>query len=193
MKKLLIAVLALLMLTACSKEQEAAAPPVEEPEVVHTPVEEEKIPEEPETAPVEIPTEIVDPESAEPAEEPEDSAPFQWEITHVEGLVEDTVAYDLELPVFSDADGADQINDFYEKVIDQLVTHTKENVYLAVMEKHTMANVYGTMLNLSWEEDWVEVEYEYRLEFLDDSAPDFFTRTDRFDLQTGERISSESE
>ena len=43
MKKLLISLLAILMLSACGKQEAPVQPPMEEPEVIHTPVEEEQI------------------------------------------------------------------------------------------------------------------------------------------------------
>lgn len=185
MKKMLIALLAVLMLTACGKQEEPAAAPSMPEEVVQTPVEEAPVVET-EQEPVEIPVQVEEPQEPSPEEIPEEEFPLEWEITHVTGLIEDALAYDLEQISVSEIDGRDAINAFYEKLIGQLEAHTKETIYPAVMEQHAMANVYGKMQAISWNEEWVEVEYEYRIEYLDGSDPESFTRTDRFDVKTGE-------
>jgi len=191
MKKLCIVLLALLMLTACGR-QEAAQPPVAPPdpepvtaEVPEEPAEPEPVPEE---EPVEIPTQIVEPQEPSPEEIPEEIYPLEWEAVHVEGLIEDTVAYDLEQPVFAGTDGAETISGFYTDLVTQLESHTREQVYPAVMEQHTGANVYGKVSHMKWNDQWVEVLYLYRVEYLNDTPAEEFTRVDRFDLTTGEWI-----
>ena len=190
MKKFLIALLAILMLTACGKQDEpAAAPPMPE-EVVQTPVEEAPVVE-PEQEPIEMPVQVEEPQEPSPEEIPEDDSALIHEIIHVEDLIEDTVAYNLEQPVFSDFAGAEQVNTFYEVLVQQLAEHTKENVYPAVMEQHTMANVCGVVEYLHWDADQVQVTYQYQVEYLNDTPADTFSRTDCFDLKTGEIIPAE--
>ena len=191
MKKLMILAMALLLLCACGKQEEPAAPvaPPMQEEVAEAPATDE-VPKEP----VEIPTEIVEPEEPKepsPAEVPEESFPLDWGMTCVEGLIEDTVAYQLDQPYFENMDCADKISEFYAALVTQLENHTKENVYPAVMEQHTGANVYGIMDAISWNDQWVEVEYTYRVEYLNGAKEEKFSRIDRFDLQTGEIIYAE--
>ena len=186
MKKLFIAILAILMLSACGKQEVPEQPPVEEPEVIHTPVEEEPIVAQPEQEPVEIPVEIVEPEK--PAE---DDCPIEWETIHVEGLIEDTIAYDLEQLTFSGVDGAEAMSQFYASLVAQLEKHTKETVYPAVMDLHTGANVYGIVSGINYSHEYFEATYEYRVEYLNGQEPESFTRIDRFDVLTGEVIAAE--
>ena len=191
MKKLLIAILAVLLLAACASK-EAPVPPVEEPEIVQPPVEEAPV-EAPKPEPVpEVPVE----EPAEPSpllpvpEELPEEQPFSLErdVIHVEGLIEDTIAYDLEQLVVSGVEGAEQINGFYEELVQQLEAHTKENIYPAVMEQHTGANVYGIVTHMKWDDTLVEVVYVYRVEYFNGTEPEEFTRTDHFDAVTGEKV-----
>jgi len=186
MKKLLISLLAILMLTGCGKQEAPVQPPVEEPEVIHTPVEEEQIVAQPEEKPVEIPAQIVEPEKPS-----EDDCPIEWETIHVEGLIEDTIAYDLEQLTFSGVDGASIMSQFYASLVTQLENHIKETVYPAVMEQHTGANVYGVVSGINYSHEHFEATYEYRVEYLNGTEPQSFTRTDRFDVLTGEVITEE--
>ena len=195
MKKLLIALLAMVLLTACGRQEEPAAPvapPIPE-QTVQAPVKEAPAVD-PEDVPIKIPVQVEgsqEPQEPSPWEIPEKEFPLEWEITHVTGLIEDAVAYDLEQIIVSEIDGKDAVNVFYEKLVAQLEAHTKETIYPAIMEQHGMANVYGAMKAISWNEEWVEVEYEYRVEYLNGSDPDSFTRTDRFDVHTGEVLAAE--
>lgn len=187
MKKLLITALALCLLCGCSKssnvpvtepEPEVPSPAISQPEIVY------------EEQPVEMETEIVEP-SPDENEIPSDDVPLEWEILEVDGLIEDTVAFGMEKPIFSGVDGAETINSFYDALYDQLENHTRETVYPAVLDKHTGANVYGTVGSISYSHQWVEVPYTYEVEYLDGSDPESFTRTDRFDLTTGELLAEE--
>jgi len=192
MKKMIIALLAIVLLTACGKQEEPVAPIPEEPAAAETPVEEKPAedPVEEKPAPVEIPVQIVEPE-AEPEQPSGENCPIQWETTHLEGLIEDTVAYDLEMLTFSGVDGAEKMTRFYAELAAQLEKHTKENIYSVVMEQHTGANVYGRISNTNFSLDHFEATYEYRVEYLNGSEPESFTRTDRFDVHTGEVLAAE--
>lgn len=113
MKKLLLILLALLCLTACSKEQT----PVETPEI-ETPV-------------IEGPEEVI-------PDEPEQETVAHTPKT-LEGLVEDAVGYvytypEVELPA---------VNDFYTELMGSLVDYAKQDVYKKAMERHTVADVTG--------------------------------------------------
>lgn len=187
MKKLLITALALCLLCGCAKnsevpvnqsEPEVPSPAVTQPETV------------PDEKPVEMETEIVEP-SPDENEIPSDDVPLEWQILEVDGLIEDTVAFGMEKPIFSGVDGAEVINSFYEALLAQLENHTRETVYPAVLDKHTGANVNGILDAISYSHQWVEVTYTYAVEYLDGSEPESFTRTDRFDLTTGELLEEE--
>lgn len=196
MKKLFIAILAILMLSACGKQEVPEQPPVEEPEVIHTPVEEEPIVAQPEQNGEPVPEESRDWTPEQPSEDEGVADTFGYGTEELEGLIEDTIGYTISYPQFEmhGYDGKDQINAFYEALALSLEQHTKENVYPQVMERHCVANVFGEVVNVNHEnEPELAVTYEYRVEFSDTEEPTVFLRTDYFDMNTGECTHTETE
>ena len=189
MKKLLIVLLAMLMLTGCGKQEAPVQPPVEEPEVIHTPVEEEQIVAQPEQDVEQTPEEPRDWTPEQPSQDEGVADTFGYGTEKLEGLIEDTIGYTISYPQFEmhGYDGKEQINAFYEALALSLEQHTKENVYPQVMERHCIANVFGEVTAVDHEkEPELVVSYEYRVEFSDSEEPAVFIRTDYFDMNTGE-------
>lgn len=193
MKRIVALLLALLILSGCGAAPEPAPEP--EPEVkTEAPKQPapapEPEPEKPEQR--EEPEQPEQPAAEEPIEEePAAEVPLEWETSHLDGMVEDAVAFDLEILQVSGIDGAETINQYYLDLAAYLENHTRDTVYLEVMEMHTMANVYGVVSSVSWEEPCLVVEYLYRVEYLNDKETGEFSRVDRFDPATGELLPEE--
>lgn len=182
MKKWIAAILAVLLLTGCQ------AQPTEQPEVpadpepvVTQPVEEDTPVEEPPET-VEIPVETVE-------QEPyytEMNLDVAYDIQTVEGLVEDSIGYVYEYPVFSGLDGAEEINTYYEEMMVFLESYARETVYPQAADRHTIANVYGTFEIVAADEGLqLGVKYTVSVEFADAEEPESFDRTDVFHPDTG--------
>ena len=181
MKKLLAALLAVLCLAGCSakdKPVEPAEPPaevqVEETPVEQKPVEEEPTAEEP------------------PQEELTEAAPegaidtYAYAEILVDGLVDDTIGYSMVKPEFAGFDAAETVNAFYTKLLTQLETYTKETVHSDCLDRHCMANAFGTVLSHELVNSVeLKVVYEYRVEFSDNGEEKVSVRTDVFNVQTG--------
>lgn len=140
------------------------------------------------------PAPVSPPRNQDPAAPPEQEAgtddasvcPLSWEILSEDGMVEDAVAFDLQQPVFSGADGADSINAYYDELITSLIHHTRDKIYTAVMEAHTMANVCGTADIQAVSSGEIAVCYTYDVEYVSQLAPQSFSQTVRFDVITGQ-------
>lgn len=177
MKKLFAAVLALLLVTGCGakEEEDHTAQIAPDPQPVAEDTENNAQNQENST-PVEIPVEITS--------VPED-APYEVEL--LEGLAGDAVGYSLEIPTFSKYNGNEVIHKFYVDMVDNLETYTQGTVHDTCLERHCMANVFGRV-DGAWEEDGLlTVEYSYEVQFTDQEEPDVNTRTDVFDVETGEK------
>ena len=186
MKKMLIALLAVLMLTACGKQEEPVQPPVEEEKIVAQPEQEfEPTPDEPRDW------------TPEPPSQDEGVADtFGYGMDELEGLIEDAIGYTIAYPQFEmhGYEGKGQINAFYESLAVSLEQHTKENVYPQVLERHCIANVFGEVTEVNHDEEpELAVTYEYRVEFSDSEQPTVFIRTDYFDMESGECLRTETE
>ena len=179
MKRLLAALAAVLCLSACSaKEPE----PIRLPEQTTQTVE-QTAPQTEQTAPADKPVEELPIQSPEQSEE---TQPVQYTVTVRDGLVEDAIGYVLEQPVFTDLPGAEAINAFYVQLCDYLTAYTKETVYEACMERTCVADVTGTVTAVSLDDTKLTVEYTYTIAFSNEETPTVNTRTDCFDIQTGE-------
>lgn len=177
MKKLVAAVLALLLATGCGAREEEQHTTQITPDV--QPVVEEtgqETGQQENSTPVEIPVEI----TKLPGE-------VAYEIELLEGLVGDAVGYSLEIPTFSDVNGNEVIHKFYVDMVNDLVSYTQGTVHDTCLDRHCMANVYGRVGN-AWEEDGLlTVEYSYEVQYSDQEEPNTNTRTDVFDVETGEK------
>lgn len=152
MKKFLALLFACFLLTACGEAQ----PPVAEqpePPVVEAPVQPEVVP------------------------EPEAVCTMET----LEGLVEDTVGYVYQYPVFTN----ETINEYYTELMANLETYAKETIYPAAMEKHTIANIEG-FYEVVPVDDEVTVTYVVTVEFGDGETEEF-ERVDTFILSTGQK------
>ncbi len=185
MKKILIAILALLTLSACGKKEEAPIKPAA-PDIQENPpaVSEEAAPEIPEDAqPIEIPVEMVE----EVEEEYDLQKPVPaYTSARAEGLVEDTVGFVYDYPVFEELEA---VNAYYENQITGLTDYAKRIVYETAMDRHTIANVTGTF-TVEMEENLM-VTLTVKVEFGDEEDPIEFSQAEQFDSETGCHIESE--
>ena len=178
MKKLFAALLAVLCLAGCGAKEEPQPAEVQPTPAVEEPTPAEPAPEAPEV--VEIPMEVL------PEEIPSQTLTMpDYETVQLEGLVEDAIGYVIAYPVFSGFDGAETVNEFYLSLAEHLERYTKETVYKDVMEKQLVASVYGEVTSVQTDGEKLQVDYVFRVETEDNV--DENTRTDVFDLATGER------
>ena len=191
MKEKFAALLAvLLLLTGCGqKTQMSDVAVLEEPEAVEeeAPAAEEPDPA-PEEKPAELPVEEPDPEipACEDGVAPEwDEA--QFELTVVEDLIEDAVAYKLDQPTFTGLNGADKINSFYADIILNLENFCKSQIFNEAMEKSCIADAYGILDFARIIDGELQVQYRFRAEFSDETEREN-VRIDYFDVETGDRI-----
>lgn len=175
MKKLLAALAAILVLSACSAKEPAPAPAPAEPEV-SAPVAEAAPEEKPVT---ELPIEIAPQEpAADPAE------PVEYTAIISEGLSGDAVGYSFVQPEF----GQSEIDAFYAQLVEQMESHASTTVHDNCLERHCLANVSGCITEATRKDGILTVTYTYTVEYSDTEEPAVNTRTDRFDLETGERL-----
>ena len=173
MKRLFLLIFSLALLTACGKE--AAPPPASPPveaaeEVLPAPVEE--IP------PADVP--ITD----QPSGEVEQASYISAKI---EGLVEDTVGYVLEVPTFENVPEA--VNTFYADLGEHLERYTRETVYAEAAARSCVVSVESMVTSATVKDGVLAVGYTYHCDFSDRDVVNGNSRTDRFDLATGEHIS----
>lgn len=170
MKRLFLMIFALLLLTACGKQE--------------LPVVEEEI------LPVPTPTQT---EAVQPPDLPEEPAPEQtgepvaYTTMKQEGLVEDTVGYTFDIPTF-DLPGAEAIGTHYENLADHLTDYTKEAVYGEATRRGCIASVYGEVVSATGEGGVLTVEYVFRCDYSDTQEHEETFRTDLFDVVSGERL-----
>ena len=192
MKKLLAAIFAIFCLAGCSAKPNDSSTT----EILEQPAVEEPAKQEPAQQVEEVPMQAPPAETAveEPAAELTEDAPEETNDTYtmavelVEGLVDDAIGFSLSCPNFKGFPAAEPVNEFYEELVAHLETHTRETIHSQCLERHCMANVYGTVLSTALTSDFLEiqVEYEYRVEYSDSDEPVINTRTDYFNIQTGE-------
>lgn len=181
-------ILALALLTGCTQDSPAA--PVS-PGPVEETTQSDTAAETPHESPAEtpevdqIPIEILPDAALEPV-----PADLSWTDNPVEGLVEDTVGYAYQLPVFSGLHCADAITGFYSDLLPELENYARETVYLEAMDRHTVVSVYGTYTVEGVRDNQLVVSYEVRAEYSE-GDPVVSARTDYFDLETGEHRSME--
>ena len=175
MKRLFAFIFAMIFLCGCQTE-----PPVEIPE--EKPAAEAPVVEETPAEPVEIPVETVEPEKY--YTEMNLDAPY--ETLTSEGLVEDSVGYIYEYPVFSEIAGAEKINTYYTELMDFLADYAKEVVYPQCADRYTIANVNGTFeIDAADEGLQLAIVYTVTVQFADADEPESFSRTDVFHPDTG--------
>lgn len=186
MKQFLAAILAILLLSGCvadttvTKEPE----PVKEAEPVtqQQPVEEQ-------------PAEMQN-QQAVVVEKTENSftnmnLEYGCETVSVEGLVEDTVGYVYQYPVFSEIAGAQTINTYYEDMMEFLESYARETVYPQTLERHTIADVTGSYEIVAADDGLqLGITYTVCVQFADSQEPESFDRTDVFHPDTGSLLGS---
>lgn len=182
MKRLIFIFSLILLLTACGKTEEVPAVPevTEEVEIV-----EEVTATEPtvEVETVVVPEETVIETGGEPV---------SYTSETVEGLVEDTVGYIFEVPVFT-VEGADDIRTYYEDLTAHLVRYTKETVYTEAASRACIASVYGSVTDAVLEDDVLTVTYAYECDFSDTEESVENVRTDSFLAASGEKVETENQ
>jgi len=186
MKKLMAACLVLLCLTGCSQKTELAKEigvtvVTQNPEPSPAPIVPEEVPVD--EVPVEEPVEEIPVEAA-----PIHGEPVEYESLMVDGLLEDTIGFGFEIPVFSGMDGAEQINQFYEALVDQLTEYTRQTVYESVQERSAMANVHGEVTFAECQEDLLVVGYAFHVQIVGEDEVKTSERTDYFNRTTGEQV-----
>ena len=178
MKKLFAALVAVLCLAGCGAKEQPQPVEAEPIPTVEEPAPVEPAPETPEV--VEIPMEV------HPGEIPAQNITMpDYETVQLEGLVEDAIGYVIAYPVFSGFDGAETVNGYYLNLAEHLERYTKETVYKDIMEKQLVASVYGEVTSVQTDGEKLQVDYVFRVETEDNV--DESTRTDIFDMTTGER------
>ena len=185
MKRIAIfAALAVLLLSACQKAPaDPVAPPVTDTQTTQTdtapePGDEEEI--------EEIPTQVVpSTDSASPLE------PVPAEITAtdntVEEGIEDSVGYSYVLPVFSGFDGAQAVTDFYNALLTEMDAYARETVYETAQARHCVASVLGSYSLDGVRDNQLRVTYTVTADYAEGEDATS-TRTDAFDLTTGEHL-----
>lgn len=177
-------VLALALLAGCTQTPPATP---ETPVASEDTTQSDPVVETPEETPEvdELPIEINPASPLEPI-----PAGLTYDDNTVEGLVEDSVGYAYTLPVFSGTDGSEAMTQFYTDLLPELETYAKETVYLEAMDRHTVVSVFGSYTVDGVQDGALLVSYEVRAEY-GEGDPVTSSRTDRFDLTTGEHLSME--
>ena len=187
---LLCVALTLALLTGCGQAQAPAAadnPSETQTETQTTPTQPE------ETAPAENQEqEVVDMETDVVSGQTLEAAPAELVCTSnpQDGLVEDAVGYSFDLPVFSGLDCAETINRFYEELLPELTLYAQETVYNTAMEQHTVASVFGSYTVDGQTEGQLVVSYQVSAQYGEEE-PVVSSRTDYFDLESGEHLKME--
>ena len=173
MKRLYLIIFALLLLTACGKQE----PPLPVERIEPLPVE---------TAPAveEVPITVEDAAEQTVISSPEIVA---YTAETLEGLVEDTVGYTFEIPTF-DVEGADAIRTYYQELAEHLEGYTKETVYTQAAERGCIVSVYGYVASASVEGETLSVDYVFQCDFSDTDESTENLRTDSFNVVTGEKL-----
>ena len=191
MKRIAIfaALAALLLLTACQKTPAAdpVAPPVTDTQTTQTdtapePGDEEEI--------EEIPTQVVpSTDSASPSASPLEPVPAEISATDntVEEGIEDSVGYSYVLPVFSGFDGAQAVTDFYAALLTEMDAYARETVYETAQARHCVASVLGSYSLDGVRDNQLRVTYTVTADYAEGEDATS-TRTDAFDMTTGEHL-----
>lgn len=191
MKRIAIfaALAALLLLTACQKTPAAdpVAPPVTDTQTTQTdtapdPGDEEEI--------EEIPTQVVpSTDSASPSASPLEPVPAEVTATDntVEEGIEDSVGYSYVLPVFSGFDGAQAVTDFYNALLTEMDAYARETVYETAQARHCVASVLGSYSLDGVRDNQLRVTYTVTADYAEGEDATS-TRTDAFDMTTGEHL-----
>lgn len=182
--------LTLALLTGCGQAQAPAAADNQS----ETQTETQTTPTQPEeTAPEENQKqEVVDMETDVVSGQTLEAAPAELVCTSnpQEGLVEDAVGYSYDLPVFSGLDCAEAVNRFYEELLPELTLYAQETVYNTAMERHTVASVFGSYTVDGQTEGQLVVSYQVSAQYGEEE-PVISSRTDYFDLESGEHLKME--
>lgn len=188
MKKIAALLLSLLLLVGCGAKD--TQPPVEQPQEPEQTVQQPVSPEKPVTPPaetVEIPVETVD-DSLNTYTDM--NLNYTVETRTEEGLVEDTVGYIFEYPVFGVFPAAEKVNTYYEELQNFLISYARETVYPLAAEEHTIANVYGKYEVIAADEGLqLGIRYTVSVEFANGDEQSF-DRTDIFHPDTGSLLGS---
>ena len=182
--------LTLALLTGCGQAQAPAAADNQS----ETQTETQTTPTQPEeTAPEENQEqEVVDMETDIVSGQTLEAAPAELVCTSKteDGLVEDAVGYSYDLPVFSGLDCAEAVNRFYEELLPELTLYAQETVYNTAMEQHTVASVFGSYTVDGQTEGQLVVSYQVSAQYGEEE-PVVSSRTDYFDLESGEHLKME--
>ena len=189
MKRIAIfAALAVLLLSACQKAPaDPVAPPVTDTQTTQTdtapePGDEEEI--------EEIPTQVVpSTDSASPSASPLEPVPAEVTATDntVEEGIEDSVGYSYVLPVFSGFDGAQAVTDFYNALLTEMDAYARETVYETAQARHCVASVLGSYSLDGVRDNQLRVTYTVTADYAEGEDATS-TRTDAFDMTTGEHL-----
>lgn len=180
MKRMIAALAAVLCLAGCAAKEKQT-------EVVGVTVVTEQTAEaEPVPKVEEVPVEQVPAEEEEPEALPEDKYQYAVGISTLEGLVGDAVGYVLEYPVVSGLPAEETINEFYTKLLSQLENYAQQTVNEQCLERFCVADVSGIVGQAVLEGELLTIDYTYEVKYSDAEEPEVFTRTDTFQVQTGE-------
>lgn len=187
MKKLIAILLMVLMLTACGNKKDtaekkdtkigtASGPVVEMAPIVDMAEELEEVPAEQK-------------ETEEPKEEPAiEGRPMEYTSLMVDGVVEDTVGFGFEIPVF-DCPGNEKIQEYFSDFVGEMESFAKDVVYENAMQRSCIVSVYGAVDSAMLVDDVLSVTYSFRCDYSDaEGVEDEERSIHRFDIQTGEPV-----
>lgn len=185
MKRIAIfAALAVLLLSACQKAPaDPVAPPVTDTQTTQTdtapdPGDDQEI--------EEIPTQVVPATDSASPLEPVPAGISATDNTVEEGI-EDSVGYSYVLPVFSGFDGAQAVTDFYNALLTEMDAYARETVYVTAQARHCVASVFGSYTLDGVRDNQLRVTYTVTADYAEGEDATS-TRTDAFDMTTGEHL-----
>ena len=101
--------------------------------------------------------------------------------------IEDSVGYSYVLPVFSGFDGAQAVTDFYNALLSEMDAYARETVYETAQARHCVASVFGSYSLDGVRDNQLRVTYTVTADYAEGEDVTS-TRTDAFDLTTGEHL-----
>ena len=177
MKIRIFAAAAAMALLLCACHSEPQPIPTEFPEPVPETIE---LPPTAEALPPDEPYELP-PVSLTEVTEETPIEPVEVSIVTTDGCFDEVCSYCLERPVFNEGNAYPNINLFYEKLEQSIISRIGGNIYDTAMERGCVANVSGSC-HCQDDGEILTVTYMLTLDYSDADAAETFTQINRFDL-----------